>query len=493
MAWPVKRLSLLLLAALGLAGLAGIALVAADSVPLAPDSVIRESLCRRMILGTTEGRQGLVSSVWFAPLPTVARLPLVYLLPDSLIGLPSRLVSLFFGLAALVVLARTAWRWAGGLPAALVTLGLAAQPAFLVACVDGGDATTAAFFLLLAASSWSRWVLEDRLTHLSLMSLAAALLCLTRFELVGWTAAGFVFVLLHEYAAPRLPGQRQAILILGLLPWAYGVSLWVMGNWLIMGDALYFLRGLGSLAPASQPFPSPALPWADPAWWLPLAFPALLLPIALVRRESAGASLAALTLAMALLAAALDALGCLWDAPVFLLGIPVLAAVCLARLAGFVPRGWPAAKTGLAAAGVLIPLLLLGLRPAAWNPVPAGPPPLREDSRDMLAEIKALVDSQTPFATVYVCGYESFPMLDGNRDPNLLRELDFDFSRARREYAGRTLFLLVPRPESREATESIHRKFPGIYARGYGNTLLTAKWDRWHLFELVDKPREEDL
>ncbi len=494
MASPARKLSLLLLAAAGLAVIAGIALVAADSVPLAPDSLVREALCRRMILGTTEGRQGLVSSVWFAPLPTVARLPLVYLLPESLVGLPSRLVSLFFGLAALAVLGRTAWRWAGPSVAALVTLGLAAQPAFVTACLNGGDATTLACFALLAAASWSRWVLEDRLTHLSLVSLSAALLCLTRFELAPWTAAVFAFALLHEYAAPRLPGQRQAILILGLLPWAYGISLWIMGNWLIMGDAFYFLRGLSHLArAANQPFPSPAFPVADPAWWMPLAFPILLLAAALPRRESAGISLALLTLAAAALAALLDALGCLWDAPVLLLILPALGAVCLARLAALLPRRLPAARSALAATGLLIPLLLLGLRPAAWNRQTAGPAPLREDGREMLTEIKAVIDGQTPFGTVYVCGYESFPLLDGKPDPTLLRELDFDFSRASREYEGRTLFLLIPKPEGRGATESIHRKFPGIYTAGFANTLYTGDWGRWRLFELVDKPREEEL
>jgi hypothetical protein len=494
MVWPAKKLSLALLAAAALAGIAVAALVAADSVPLAPDSVMREALCRRMIAGATEGRQGLVSSAWFAPLPTLARLPLVYLLPESLAGLPSRLVSLFFGLAALAVLGRTAWRWAGALPAALVTLGLAAHPAFAAACVDGGDATAVACFLLLCATSWSRWVLEDRLTHLSAMSLAAALLCLTRLEMAGWAAAGFVFVLLHEVNAPRLPGQRQAILILGLLPWAYGVGLWILGNWLIMGDAVYFLRGLASLAPpADRLFPSPALPAADPAWWLSLAAPALLLPAVLLKRESAGVSLALLTIAVAALAAGLDLLGCLWDAPVILLGAPALGAVCLARLAGLVPKRLPAARNALACLGLLAPMLLLGLRPAAWNPAPAGFAPLREDGRKMLADIRGTVQAQTPFGTVYVCGYEAFPLLDGVADPMFLRELDFDFPRAAREYKGRTLFLLIPRPEGRGATESIHRKFPGIYAAGFANTLFTGNWGRWRLFELVDKPREDDL
>ncbi len=492
MASRAKKLSALLLGALLLAGVLIACLIGADSVPLAPDSMIRESLCRRMIQGATEGRQGLVSSTWFAPLPTVARLPLVYLLPDSLPGLPSRLVSLLFGLATLAALGRTAWRWSGGVPAALVVTGLAVHPAFITACLDGGDATAIACFTLLCAASWSRWVLEDRLTHLSLMSLSAALLCLTRFEMLAWAGAGFAFVLLHEATAPRLPHQRQAILILGVLPWAYGISLWVLGNWLIMGDALYFLRGLAHLAPAaSHRFPSPALPVSDPSWILPLAFPALLILAALLKREFAGLSLGLLAFAGAAVAAGLDALGCLWTPSVILLPLLALCLLALARLTALVPTQQPARRAAFAALATLVPLVLLAGRPTAWNAAPATPAPLREENLAMLDEIRDLVDSQTPFATVYVCGYDSFNLLDGNTDPTFLRELDFDFARATREYEGRTLYLLVPKPGGRGATESIHRKFPGIYTAGFANTLYTGDWGRWRLFELVDKPREE--
>jgi hypothetical protein len=492
MASRAKKLSVVLLGGLVLAGIAIACLVGADSVPLAPDSVIRESLCRRLILGTTEGRQGLVSSVWFAPLPTVARLPLVYLLPDSLPGLPSRLVSLLFGLAALAALGRTAWRWSGWLPAALIVTGLAVHPAFITACLDGGDATAVACFTLLCAASWSRWVLEDRLTHLSLMSLSAALLCLTRFEMLAWAGAGFAFVLLHEATAPRLPHQRQAILILGVLPWAYGIVLWVLGNWLIMGDAFYFVHGLGHLVPtATLRFPSPALPVSDPSWILPLVFPALLIPAALLRREFAGFALGLLTFAVAAVAAGLDALGCLWTPSVMLLPLLALCLTALARLTALVPARLAGRRAALAALAAAVPLFLIAGRPGAWDAAPAAPAPLREEHLDMLAGIHELVDAQTPFATVYICGYESFPVLDGNTDPAFLRDLDFDFSRAAREYEGRTLFLLVPRPEGREATESIHRKFPGIYTAGFANTLYTGDWGRWRLFELVDKPRED--
>jgi hypothetical protein len=287
-----------------------------------------------------------------------------------------------------------------------------------------------------------------------------------------------------------LRGQRQAILILGLLPWAYGLSLWIMGNWLIMGDALYFLRGLGSMI--KEPGRPSVFALADPAWLMPLAFPLLLLPAAILKKEYAAFSVVVLALAVGVLAALLNQLGCLWDSRLVLLPLLAICLLALARLAGLIPVRLNLWRNGVAAAGLAVPLLLLTLRPDAWHPAAGVPPPLREEQADMLAQIKETVDGQTPFGTIYVCGYEAFPMLDGNRDPRFIRELDFDFTRAQRDYEGHTLFLLVPRPEGRGATESIHRKFPGIYAAGFANTLHSGDWGRWRLFELVDNPREEE-
>lgn len=488
MADPARTRNRRLLLALGLALLGGLAFVAADSAALAPDAAIREAICRRLVLGATEGRQGLVCSAWFAPLPTLLRLPLVHLLPDSLAGLPSRLISFFFALLALVILGRAARRWAGDAAAALLVLGLAAHPAFLMAALDGGDASLAACLALLAAASWVRWALEDRLTHLVLMSLAAALLALTRAELALWTAAGFAFVLLHETAAPRRPSQRQAILILGLLPWVYGIGLWILGNWLIMGDALYALRGLPLIPAAPEaPFPSPAFPILKPVWLWPLLFPALLIPVSLWRREFAGLSLALLAGALPALAGGLDALGGLWDAPAILLPGLALAFLALARLAA---DSRPGPRLALAALAPLLTLLLLA-RPDALH-LPAPTAPLREEQRAIRTQVRERIADRLPFAKVYVCGFDAFPMLADADDPLFLHELDFDFTRARQDYRGHALFLLVPRPEGREATASLHRKFPGIYAAGYANTLHTGDWGRWRLYELVEQPREEE-
>jgi len=485
---PIVLLKRLLLTA-SLATMVLAALVATDSIGAAPDTLTREALCWRMILQTTEGRQGLVSSLWFAPLPTLLRWPLVVLLPLPWTGLPSRLVSLVSALAALTVLWRVSTRWLPRAAASLLVLGTAAHPAVWTGALDGGDAATLSFLALLFAASAVRWVLEDRLTHLVLMALSAALLCLTRAEMILWTAAGLAFLTAHEWAAPRLPGQRAAILILGLLPWFYGVGLWVLGNWLIMGDALYFLRSLALLRPAGEALSTLSSdPFRHPLWGVPILFSLLLGLAALIRREGASFLPALMTPALLLVAALADAFGVLWDQAPFGLPALLLGMFALARSAALLPLRFRTPAALLAPFATLLLLIL----PAP--PIPNGwsglAPETTDERQAVLREIGAILP-KGPYVRVFVCGYDAFALLDGVTDERFRHALDFDFAQAQQDYEGHHLFLLVPRPEGRAAMESIHWKFPGLFHAGFANTLYAGDWGRWRLFELIHHPREE--
>ncbi len=483
----IKWLSLIALP-VALFALALAAAVAADSIPAGPDALTREALARRMILQTTEGRQGLVSSLWFAPFPTLLRWPFVVLFPPAWTGLPSRLVSFLSALAALTVLWRTARRWLPRPASLLLLLGTAAHPAFLFSTFDGNDSSTLAFLALLFAASAIRWVLEDRLTHLVLMALSAALLSLTRAEMLLWTATGLALMAAHEWAAPRLPGQRQAILILGLLPWLYGFGLWVLGNWLIMGDPFYFLRPILLLRSPAEALSALSLaPFRHPLWIPPLLFSILLSIAAMLRREGASFLPALLTLAILLTAALTDAFNALWDPSVFGLPFLLLGALSLARLSALLPQTFQMLAPSLAPITALALLLAPRPLPETWSDQP---PETAEERQAILREIQAILPPG-PFVRVFVCGYDSFAFLDRFPDERFLHALDFDFTRAQSDYQGHHLFLLVPRPSARAATESIHWKFPGLYHAGYANTLYAGDWGRWRLFELVRHPMEE--
>ena len=79
MGWITKRLDrLLAVIFVALYFAAGVARLDLAS----EEALTREAICMRLLANTADGRQGLVSSVWWAPLPTLLRLPAVFLWPS---------------------------------------------------------------------------------------------------------------------------------------------------------------------------------------------------------------------------------------------------------------------------------------------------------------------------------------------------------------------------------------------------------------------------
>ena len=66
--------------------------------------------------------------------------------------------------------------------------------------------------------------------------------------------------------------------------------------------------------------------------------------------------------------------------------------------------------------------------------------------------------------------------------------LDLNFNKAREDYYGHRLFVLVHRPEGRSAMDSVHWKFYRIYIQGSRTTLYDSDWGPWRLFEIVQAP-----
>jgi hypothetical protein len=102
-----------------------------------------------------------------------------------------------------------------------------------------------------------------------------------------------------------------------------------------------------------------------------------------------------------------------------------------------------------------------------------------------LADLERHVEERTPFAKVFVCGYESFALLKGTPSRIFEHALDFNFDKAKRDYYGHVLYLLVHRPDQRHAMDSVHWKYRNIYVQGGRDTLYDSDWGDWRLFELV--------
>jgi hypothetical protein len=75
---------------------------------------VREGICRELLAGQTPGRQGVVCSVWWGPFPTIAILPVAFLLPAWLSLSASLLVGALFGAATLVLIEQALRMWGAG-------------------------------------------------------------------------------------------------------------------------------------------------------------------------------------------------------------------------------------------------------------------------------------------------------------------------------------------------------------------------------------------
>ena len=155
---------------------------------------ILDSLRKLVFSGTTCGRQALVGSSWWAPLPLLAGLlsnNLAIVLPPLLSGL-----AILFGVL---------------------------------------------------------WLFDGRLRSLVWLAfaLAGALLCGIRTW--GFAAAGVALLVLGIFVRWRRLKRLPATLLLGVLPAVYAFLVWMLLDTLILFDPLYFLKPAQSLAKEDWP------------------------------------------------------------------------------------------------------------------------------------------------------------------------------------------------------------------------------------------------
>lgn len=457
------------------------------------DALIGESVCRQMTRNTTEGRQAVVSSVWWPPLFTLLRWPVAALVPLRGMPFASVLVSSLFGAACVLLMARVLreWRLAGfRFP---VVIAFALNPFFLRECVSGTASTTALFFTIFVAWSLVQWIATRSLRSLVHLGFGAAGLLLTSFEMSVWLLVVVLVLTVDVVLYARKPGQREAALILSLLPSVYALGLWVLMNWLVMGNGLYFLGSLLSFraCPAGDPA---LLAQVEARHLLAAGLSAACAVLFLLRRLRAGLYAGLLGVTPLAVAIILRSGGVLWDSAPVLLSLFPLSILSVfaagARHAEKPPR--------LRWCAWMLPVIV-SLASVVW--LDAAPPlPARNPSyASVLAEreslphaIKKYVLGRSRFARVFVCGYDSFAFLDDDTPGNVfVHALDFDFNSAENAYPGQVLFLLVRRPSDRDVTDSIHWKYDGIFQLGSQTALYDSEWGNWRLFEIIQVPVRE--
>ena len=426
-----------------------------------PDSyeaLARVGVGHDLLDGAPRGRQGLVGSLRWAPLPTLLELPLLRL-PGLEDGAFAASVVSVLGAACLCVFL-TRWWAQYGMREVIrtpIAFALFLSPPMLRPILEGSSSTLFAFLVVAALAHLIHWweaekpgmgdlaapVSTDKtakLRSLAYTAVAAGAAIFVRYQAVVLLAAVTLLFTVHLIVNRKRESYVEATLITLLLPGLYLVGLWFAANWLIMGDALFFLRGLGTYAGK----------WA-----------------------------------------ALGALseGCEWSACLVPALIGMLGwAVC--RMAG----RRRSALTGLPCLIVCGALWLPGL--TAIEPRP--PDPSTVELRDT---VLPYLLKQHGEDRILVGGYRGYQVRELTpHHPGLIaHELSVYLNTTLARTRGRKLYLLAPNPRMRDPHEEnidrwedINLKFPGVYERGFRGLLFERNWGHWSLWRVVrlDSPEQ---
>ncbi len=212
-----------------------------------------------------------IGFVW-PVLPSILQLPLLPVL--HALGHPEfagPIVSSLAGAGTMVVLAAILGRFGvTGWTRLLWLLPVQLHPQFLYLASNGMSEPLSIFFLMLAVLAFLS-VTTDVLAPSALgLSLAGAFF--VRYEVLSTTAAVALALLVQRWALPEArgalasagdgpPGRLsrlirqdwfalEGLLLTALAPICFAAGLWILANWMIMGDPLFFDHGVFSLAKA---------------------------------------------------------------------------------------------------------------------------------------------------------------------------------------------------------------------------------------------------
>jgi len=452
------------------------------------EGVTADVICRHLIANTTEGRQALVSSLWWPPLALLLRLPFAAVLDVESGPAASLIVSAAAAAIALWlfyrILADCGLAWWKGL---LIAAGLAVNPGFLRAATDGSFRSAAFCCALAGFRGFLGWLIRRRLRDLICLALCAGLMVGLCYDMALWSALLILLACVHAGLPRASKWYREAVIIIAFFPFVYAVGLWILANWLIMGDVLRLFRPFAAIGAAMPEYDGRSL--ISPAHFAAgVGGLGAAVCAALSRKMPVG--LAGVAVAGLLgLAMWEQRLGLLWDESAALFSIVPLGVCAAVWIAAQLrsDRSLVRPIVFLASLVLLAADAMIAAEFVRRESVAAGEV-WAERNRE-LPRIERNVLSRSRYATVIVAGYDGFALLGSRPDRIFLNAIDFTFEKYRCDYPGHDLFLLIRKPEHRSAMECVYWRYPGIWEQGSGTTVYDGDWGSWRLFEIVQAPR----
>jgi len=311
----------------------------------------------------------------------------------------------------------------------------------------------------------------------------------------------------------RLWKRLEGTLIVALTPFAYSALAWILLNFMIMGDPLYFLRSTYSNASQTALAQDPSLAAGmdipglmELVWAKSLPFlPPVLFILAL--RLVSGRWKRTDTFGLLALVAAIPALQLLM----------LMTGSSFAWLRFFlyplvIAAAWLPHEYGLYRSSRLKPVLLAGAAAAflasaalTWNAM--NNPDLAPDEYTALHFEGSAVHERTlsaievaefldrliggePDALILTDSFSSYEILVKTRHPKrFVNSTDRDFASMLDASWEGVRYILVPNPQGQASLDAISAAFPGLYEEGYEWTRLVGQVrDRWKIYEVIGPP-----
>ena len=438
-------------------------------------------ICRELIAGTTEGRQALFGSCWAAPLPVLFYLPFAWLLPEPFAGWTAFFVAWLFVFwsvrEAVKATGQSAGRIVSAQAAIAAMMAVMKQPQAL----QISTALTAGL-VLLAAAGLADWAAYRRMRDVVSAGTSGAFLLLCGFPVFGPAALAVGLLPFVACGNRETRARFQAWLLLGGLPLVYTVGVWLLLNWLVLGDPLFFLRSLGHMVPRFSLF---LLAWLSPAVVL---MPALVLTWVRDGRQlkpgagttAASALLISFAVALLVCAKVLNFFGLGWGTVTLHVCLLSVLMIAMARLQQPLYR-------------LVFSLILFVWLSTFWFASTASLKASPGERAAVCRRVESYVNARTPYGRVFVVGYAGLDLLRGYTGERLVPNMDLHVGSLRRAYKGQNLYVLVPRPEGVVRAENVFWRFPDIYELGCDRLLFAEAFGSWHLFEVVTAPTQEQL
>ncbi|MDD2598863.1 MAG: hypothetical protein PHO37_06525 [Kiritimatiellae bacterium] len=444
-------------------------------------------ICKELVQGTTQGRQALAGSCWFGPLSTLFYLPLAWMFSLRIAGGVAFFLSFFLVLWSVREALKSSAHAFTHILAAQVGISVLALTVIPAELLNVNTVLPAAFFAI-AFGSLLDWSAQMRLRDVVMTGIGVAMISISGFHFFAlgvWLALALPLIWFWHRPGEPL-GRTSSAALIGWLPVIYICGTWIMLNWLIMGDPVFFLRSLITYGRESG-FPLLAVVLAPGTLLLGyLTLGALFFRGQEDRVATAwGNRLFALLIVVAAAGYiyGLSYVGLAWGASELLLSLLLIVMI-------FCGRFFNSRVLVVAGSAAFVALAIwLG---SAFTPYSANLPSA-DERHTLRGEVENYVRARTKYGRVFVPGYTGLSLLQDYEGDLLVPNLHFRVNILRQEYFGQDLYVLVAKPEGVTAMEDIFSAYPGIYQYGCERLLFAGAFGEWHLFQFVSAPTWREL